>query len=330
MIRYLFGSNDDTTSLINEPTIDYNNTLYSQTSRVSAREPSPDLPRRRWNMGRENETLDSRIGTANEGIRGTESSRGRANIIDFSDDELDSDQELTRDYNILVDNFTRPSKKLVDSEFSLPSNYPGKFNMKHTRNGSIDLFKSMNNKPNSIENLYDVKINQEMDKLQQEINREINSKKYQPKKLRINSVLVKIREQNEFLEYLNQLVDINHSENQVPSNLLQKFNELKKDYINELKGSQALYQGYYKLILKYRNLRKKPTSNTNKSAFSIKEKIRLIKSKTTQEQIKLICSNILHEIEQLENKDATITRLQNELDAANQKIRLLELHPKGS
>lgn len=307
MIRYLFGSNDNTTALVNEPTIDYNNTVYSQRSRLSGRESSPDLPTRWMPPRREN---------SNSASKG--SHRG---VIDYSDDELDSDQELTRDYNLLVDNFTRPTRKL-DNDYSLPSGYPGKFSKKEP---------IIPTKPNYSGNLYNEKIDLEMEKLQQEINREINTKSHQPKKLQITSILMKIREQNEFLEQLNQLVDINQTEQQVPTNLLQKYNDLKQDYIKELKGSQALYQGYYKLILKYRSLRKdRATPNTNKSAFTIKEKIRLIKSKTTQEQIKLICTNLLREIEELDNKDATIARLQGELDAANLKIKQLEEHSKDT
>ncbi|ODV80763.1 uncharacterized protein CANTADRAFT_4768 [Suhomyces tanzawaensis NRRL Y-17324] len=364
MLKYFFGVGDDTGSLRNEPTIDYNNTLPSLNTSLRGTSRGPLNP-----IEAISRDADARY------TRYDYKDNTRA-VIDFSDDDLDSDEEVTRDFNMIMDNFTRTSEHMSrysddrhSTAFSLPSDYPGKFETpRDAKSGGYTALHSQHRPPKnrfldetwqsggrkgtkqtnervSVSNpkdplLFTEKINVQIEELQQQVENELRSAAgSEVEDVNVKRAMEKITLQNEFLSQLNALVDLNMAsteEQSIPNNLLQKYHILKQEYLKELHNSQDLYKGYYKLILKYRLLRKNhrhddPAGNNtadrrsvNRSTFTVKEKIRLIKSTSNQESIKLICVNVLKELESLENKDAIIESYKRELEAANAKIKELE------
>ncbi|KAG2732344.1 hypothetical protein G9P44_004761 [Scheffersomyces stipitis] len=341
MFKYLFGSNEDsTTPLTNEPTIDYNNTIHTIASERNRLSPS------RFN---------------------TESRSNSNYVLDYSDDELDSEEELTRDFQRISRNLTRSTESIRDwdlpTNHSLPTNYPGKFpkstrtqeaqvsNGAHKGAGTYGDHVSRTYEPLSdrvpsadySENFIEKSdTTEQIAKLEQEINEELRSSRKRTKTdgIQLDSVILKVKQQNQFLSNLNELIDINNSDQEIdniPSSILRKYQALKEAYIKELNNSQVFYKGYYKLIGKYRQLKNAgngvrssaPDVNTSKSGFFIKEKVRLIKSSTKEENIKLICVNILRELDAMEDKDKTIAKYKQDLDAANERIRQLELQAQS-
>ncbi|KAK6462846.1 hypothetical protein DFJ63DRAFT_313974 [Scheffersomyces coipomensis] len=368
MFKYFFGD-DDTASLKNEPTIDYNNTIHSfNTVRPSSKV---------FNSGRNGERVSYQPPVSTI-------PRTDYNIIDYSDDDLDSidheiDLELQRDYHLIRENYTRTNNKLkfdwenhynnlynssdkLDSKiknniinnntnYSLPDNYPGKFVQRHRndRNENEKDYQSDHSftRPSALyqdvtNNIYvksdtQMDIDKQIQKLQHEVDQEFIQKSSKvsnssSQDIQLNSIIIKIKSQNEFLEELNDIIQLNEDKPGIPNNLLDEFNNLRLDYIKELKNSQIFYQSYYKLLNKYRQL-KKDTSLKNKihtnitkskSAFTIREKVNLIRSLTKESKIKLTCANILSELDKLDDKDRIIEELNRKLEEANLKIQRLE------
>lgn len=246
MIRYLFGSRDDT-QLVNEPTVDYNHTLDTQ---------------RHWN------------------------------VIDNLSDSDSEDEHLNRDYDALVDNLTRRDQFSTSRpmNLSLPSNYPGKFDKefksepRHTYNPPRDQY----------------------------------SRKSEDQGLStsIEQAIRKIRAQNEYLGHLSDLISLNNDpavQGDLTTDFEARFKELKIEYIAEMKRSQELYKGYYKLILKYRKLKNKlgptPTNSMQdrapipiKLGVKIKEKLQFLKTRANDDVTVNTVNEILAELGNLEGQ----------------------------
>ncbi|KAK6199600.1 uncharacterized protein RJT21DRAFT_48187 [Scheffersomyces amazonensis] len=336
MLKYIFGTQDsDNVSLQNEPTVDYNNTIYSFNTPNNAT--NYDIP----NDYRKSSWAPSVI----------------PNIIDYSDDELESDDDIRRDFKIVRDNFTRTSNQLnqnynyqESSNFSLPTNYPGKYvsneheeyHNKPRKEENLDYRRSVlpnfsgeyiNINTDYVKSDTQVNIDKEIAQLKEGVKKELKNKNSSPQEIQdvqLSSIIVKIKNQNKFLHQLNDIIDL---DDELPENLLNKYNNLKADYIKELKNSQIFYQVYSKLLTKYRQLRKEGASSAttiltstskSKSVLSLKEKVKLIRSLSNQSSIKITCSNILNELDKLEDKDKTIDELRKKLDDANLKIQTLE------
>ncbi|KAK6456168.1 uncharacterized protein RJT20DRAFT_42171 [Scheffersomyces xylosifermentans] len=346
MWKYLFGTSDDTAPLTNEPTIDYNQTIdyYNANNHLNT-----------------TSNFKTTGGNATEEISG--------DVIDYSDDELDSDEELNRDFQRISENYTKTSHSLAVSNYSLPSAYPGKFprstsattiqneyantqtarGLQSTTNHANILTNKIVPDPTTQPQRYtgrkskitpdeknEDRITDEIANLQQEISNELRvfRAKNNGQGFSLESAIDQVKNQNRFLQNMNELVDISINENEkenIPGNILKKYLDLKEAYIKEMTNSQMFYKGYYKLIVKYRALKKSSnlatgkSSKTSKSGLSIKEKVRVVKSSTKDPNIKTICANILQELDSIADKDdQLILKYKHDLEAANNRIRLLE------
>lgn len=97
-----------------------------------------------------------------------------------------------------------------------------------------------------------------------------------------------VENNNKFLERLNDLVDCKKDADEDDDNV--KYNELRSQYIKELKTYQEFYENYITMFQQFKDLKEK-----NRNVLS---KIRLIKNTTDDNSIKLICNNILDDLRQ--------------------------------
>ncbi|CUM47128.1 uncharacterized protein AC631_03513 [Debaryomyces fabryi] len=134
---------------------------------------------------------------------------------------------------------------------------------------------------------------------------------------RLLEIFDRVKDRNKFLNELNAYVDLS-SQVEVPTDINEKYKALREEYIKELTNCQNFYKAYYKLVFKYRNLKKQISRS---STTTMREKIKLIKSTSHQLSIRIICDNLLIEVDK---NDRTIAHYQNELDIANSKIKHLE------
>lgn len=98
----------------------------------------------------------------------------------------------------------------------------------------------------------------------------------------------KVENNNKFLEKLNDLVDCKKEAEEDDDNV--KYNELRSQYIKELKTYQEFYENYITMFQEFKDLK-----DRNRKVLT---KIRLIKNTTDDNSIKLICNNILDDLRQ--------------------------------
>jgi hypothetical protein len=272
-------------------------------------------------------------------------------VLDDSDDELNSDIDyIFNRYNHTNDVVNNLPERVPTSlptnilnketpglrtgtQKRLPTDYPGRYP------SPLAL------KRESFERKYVGSIDNDMRNLEREINLEndittaqLNAKynKYTPtyadrmykgpgdddrmatkNDKRLCEIVDRVSDRNKFLNELNAYVDLN-DQVEVPTDINEKYKALREEYIKELTNCQNFYKAYYKLVFKYRNLKKRISRS---STTTIREKINLIKSTSHQLSIRIICDNLLTE---LDKNDKTIAHYQNELAIANSKIKHLE------
>ena len=134
---------------------------------------------------------------------------------------------------------------------------------------------------------------------------------------RLREIVDRVSDRNKFLNELNAYVDLS-DQVEVPTDINEKYKALREEYIKELTNCQNFYKAYYKLVFKYRNLKKQISKS---STTTIREKINLIKSTSHQLSIRIICDNLLTEVDK---NDKMVAHYQNELAIANSKIKHLE------
>lgn len=209
---------------------------------------------------------------------------------------------------------------------SLPANYPGKFPKDLTTDEKIRQLEQ--------ELLVETDFNTNCNK---NIISRTPFKKYEEivtidgkttKGLR--TILGQIEKQNQFLSNLNDLVDVNgdvmykkeiSKPEQIKSNYEEEYKKLRKEYIEELSNHQFFYKSYQRLMMKYKELKAKISSSESDPSKKLKDKVKLIKSTTTQSSIRTICDNILLEVNE---NDLLLNSYKLELEAANLKIKQLE------
>lgn len=331
--------------LRNEPTIDYNNTIYSNSA--STYEPTIDsrfdLTRARRYEDRNNikreytrdnfpdhEIIRRNITPLKNEVSDT--SNGILRIHEnynniFENVYEDSDEELNTDFNSILHNITETDNKLTRTNNSLPLYYPGKFVKDYSRprrdeNGNEFKLRTKNGHNSYVDEQMkklDLEISQERTtELNTKYNIDLNHKISAENDVDWDSIAKDIDEQNKFLNDLNNLIDLTNNES-IPKNIQDKYEILKKDYLKELKNLENFYKAYYRLVVKYRTLKNK---KKNPRSISLKEKVRLIKSTSLQLSIKNICDNLLLELQ--DNEDS-IEYYKSELEKANMRIKELEL-----
>ncbi|CUM66088.1 uncharacterized protein PRCAT00003742001 [Priceomyces carsonii] len=302
----LFGASG---ALSNEPTIDYNQTIQSfpsndYESTIDTRFDN-DASRRLQRTGIMRDSVDPK---PYDSFTNATSGGNFTNLFSgVIDDE--SDEEINNDISSILDNLTKTTRKFSErDEYSLPQDYPGKFRpvTPKERNSSADINRQIREIETELEN--------------EQKRTVVNSRRMETysQQRHLRDLVEKVEKQNAFLYHLNELVDISATE-EVPSNISQKYSELKEEYIKELSNIKTFYEAYYKLVLKYRDLKKK--KKPAPSLVSVKEKIRLIKSTSNQASIRSTCENILRELSDNEN---TAGYYKDELKKANERIKELE------
>lgn len=306
-IKKFFGFEDENFTLVNEPTIDYNNTIQTLSSTKNNDILEKEL---------ENDKKYTNLFYSN-------------NDINYKSNQVESEEEITTGINTLLNTFSKKKTNFsekknnlilndIDNNRNFKSSNINHFNdyknNYHNKNGSLDHhinFKS-NKLTNLKKNLFEFK------------------KKKNDKDINQKSFVEKLKKQNEFLTYLNDLFDLNSSKEYISPNVIKNYDSLRECYLNELKRSEILYNAYFKLILKYRELKNKnisfndPLKRVSKYHVRIKEKIQSVKRTVTNDLLIDICTELLDEIEKLEHNDIYVDKLQNDLNSANLKIIELE------
>lgn len=104
-----------------------------------------------------------------------------------------------------------------------------------------------------------------------------------------------------------------------------QYNTLRKDYLEELSNHQVFYRSYQKLLLKYNSLKDKVGSSLSDAGVDttakLRSKVKLIRSRTTENSVKALCDNLLID---LNSQDTLINSYRVELDRANLRISELE------
>lgn len=219
----------------------------------------------------------------------------------------------------MINEWTNNNKSLNDN-LTLPSNYPGKFP------------KRQNSAPTSNDNVRNYKIDQKIETLQREIDAEIQSDKNSNMVQDINKLHMKILEQTTVLNKVNDLFEIYQDNDEMLSEFNEeKYKQLKSDYLIELNRVLKLYEAYYLLFNRYLELKRlnKKNNKTNNSAIPIKEKLKLIKSKTTDVSVKNICESVMNDVRKIEvdfenQKKELIGKHELEVDELKKRIEKLE------
>lgn len=279
MWKSLFGWDNDDSKLVNQPTIDYNITSTRTTKQ---------------NRNNNIKTIPKTYGT----------------VIDYtSDDDDEAENELDRDirYNTNMINEWSSNMKPINENLTLPNEYPGKFPNRPHSAPTITKTEPIRN----------YKIDKKLEALQRKIDAEIESDKNSNIVQNINKLHSRILQQTSVLSNLNDLVDI-YQDNEEMLNFSndEKYNQLKKDYLVELNRVLKLYEAYYLLFNRYLELKRlnKKNNKGKTIAVPVKEKLKLIKSKTTDVSIKNICENVINDVKKME------------IDFENQKNQLIEKH----
>lgn len=343
MWKSLFGfGEDDGKPLVNEPTIDYDNTILtrkSPTVRQSSftRTPLPNYT-------------------------------SPPQVIDLSDDDLDYDQDLIDQVNI----FNNVTRSLTSrSKFSFPDNYPGKFpatpsgndnfqrhhfddhrndqdrddlniestidldpkTHNNTKANSASKTKQQLNGRNLDKELYDSTIDRKLAKLQNEVNQEFKTS-IDNQKIVNNDTTEELKQlrktlesQTEYLVELAECVKLYGQEQNdqdsilLPHDIKERYEDVKTDLKKKTQLVEFLYGAYYRLVKKHVQYVKKHRGTTldkstpvAKSTVSMREKIKSISSKTKDISIKNMCGKVLSDLSHYETKYA-------ELLTENEKLR---------
>lgn len=110
-----------------------------------------------------------------------------------------------------------------------------------------------------------------------------------------------------------------HDPHALSADLQARYNALRDDYIRELRNTETFYKAYYKLVFKYRTLKKLVKQA---SSSTIRERIKLIRAASTHESIRADCDQLLADIDA---SDKLVAYYQSQLAAANARIADLEL-----
>lgn len=103
------------------------------------------------------------------------------------------------------------------------------------------------------------------------------------------------------------------------TDLQARYDALRDDYIRELRNTETFYKAYYKLVFKYRTLKKLVKQA---SSSTIRERIKLIRAASAHESIRADCDQLLADIDA---SDKLVAYYQSQLAAANARIADLEL-----
>ncbi|CCE83329.1 Piso0_003904 [Millerozyma farinosa CBS 7064] len=103
------------------------------------------------------------------------------------------------------------------------------------------------------------------------------------------------------------------------ADLQARYDALRDDYIRELRNTETFYKAYYKLVFKYRTLKK---SVKQASSSTIRERIKSIRAASAHESIRADCDQLLADIDA---SDKLVAYYQSQLAAANARIADLEL-----
>lgn len=111
------------------------------------------------------------------------------------------------------------------------------------------------------------------------------------------------------------------------SDFERQYNALRKDYLEELSSHQVFYRSYQRLLLKYNALKDKLGPSVSDAGVDrdttakLRSKVKLIRSRTSENAIKTLCDNLLID---LNTQDTLINSYRVELDRANLRISELE------
>lgn len=272
-------------------------------------------------------------------------------VLDDSDDELNSDIDYIfnryNHTNEIVNNLPERvpgnlSTSMLNSDLTdlkirtqkrLPTDYPGQFPSPLVLKRGLYEPKIVDSIDNDLKSL-EREINLENDITTAQLNAKYN--KYtsgysdgankgpgdevqvvNKNDKRLLEIFDRVKDRTKFLNELNAYVDLSDQVD-VPIDINEKYKALREEYIKELSNCQNFYKAYYKLVFKYRNLKKQISKS---SSTTIREKIKLIKSTSHQLSIRIVCDNLLAEVEK---NDRMIAHYQNALAIANSKIKHLE------
>lgn len=304
------------TPLENETTIDYNDTVRSKASN----------PEQNWTNRYAYRDLFA-------------DDPSEARVVD------DSDEELTQDVDYIFNRYHHTN----DMVKNLPRNYPGRFNTpepsyetntKRTKNNDINDYdyQRPTGRLRWASDRFLNSVDRDLKKMEEEINleRDINTAKanagynqflrqdsslWQNSEMDLNDLVNRVQERNSFLERLNDYAVINEQQ-RFFSDIASKYDSLRKEYIEELEAHQKFYNVYYKLMSKYRTLKKNTPSKHLNSSVIRREKVNLIKMNSLQPSVKLACNILANE---LDKNDNLLLYYENELSNANKRIEQLEL-----
>lgn len=324
------------TPLTNEPTIDYNNTIqtYGHNENII----SPQGPQSQW---------DTATDTGTGPYSRKPDSKYRElfrdeyiidlRVLDDSDDELNTDIDYIFDKykhtNEVVGRMPRGVGEL--DELRLPDGYPGRYPSPLSRVGApgaprgVSVERDVDRDLRTLEREVDLEQDINTARLNARYNEYAGGSRGTGKlgtvelgtgggnDRQLRAMVERVSDRNRFLAELNEYVDLSGLAD-VPANITDKYNALRAEYIKELSACQNFYRAYYKLVFKYRNLKKHVTKPT---ATSLREKVNLIRSTSLQLSIRTLCDSLLGE---LSDNDRLISHYQNELARANLKIKHLE------
>ncbi|EGW34750.1 uncharacterized protein SPAPADRAFT_47834 [Spathaspora passalidarum NRRL Y-27907] len=335
MIKYLFGvGEDDSRPLVDEPTIDYNETIHSST-------PSSQGNLRQTRKSILKDTTGSSHNNPDIPVIG-----------DLSDSELDYDDDLIHDIN-LVREVTQTLSSGYDglgnhaTRISIPDDYPGKYPRSRERTSNLSEQK---NDPNwdiraskggrtsnysksyeSTEQVYESTIDRKLDQLRIEVDNELKNYKNKPSTgnddttSQLRELNTRLKARTQYLSKLSQLTKAyNEEQNEstiVPPDIMEKYDNMKTEYLEELHRTQTLYLAYYRLLEKHLQFRKtKSTKNdvtvsksATKSVIPMREKIKLIQSKTSDSTIKNLCGNVLSDVNKWEQDRDSLLKEKEQL-----------------
>ncbi|RLV93107.1 hypothetical protein JA1_002734 [Spathaspora sp. JA1] len=325
MLKYFFGvGDDDSRPLVDEPTIDYNDTIHSTTRSTPPRK----------SILKDNTATGTTSRLYNTHI---------PELGDYSDSELDYDDELINDVNIVRE--ITQSTTGFEGRFGA-DNYPGKY--PHSRDGTHEVrYEDEGKRERNIyptEPIYESTIDRKLNQLQIEVDNEIykyRNSKEDPSDTssQLHDINQRLKARSQYLNKLSQLAAVYNEEEKslIPGDIMEKYEDLKTDYLQELKTTQTLYLVYYRLLEKHLQYRKGKTvkKESSKSVLPIREKIKHIQSKTSEQSIKNICGNILSDVNKWEQERDQLLeekqKLQEDLLKMKTEKEQLELElKKGS
>ena len=265
---------------------------------------------------------------------------------DFSEARVieDSDEELSHDVDYIFNRYHHTN----DMVKNLPRNYPGRFNtpepsyeenVRKTKNNEINDYDYQRPRERLrwASEPFLISVDRDLKKMEEEINleRDINtarmnagynqfplqgSSQGRRNELDLNDLVNRVQERNSFLEKLNDYAVINE-QHRLSSDIASKYDSLRKEYIEELEAHQKFYNAYYKLMFKYRTLKKITPSKHPNSSVIMREKVNLIKMNSLQPSVKLACNILANE---LDKNDNLLLYYENELSNASKRIEQLE------